>query len=275
MASIPKLADIHGSYNVLILTFASVDAGGNFSLDIQGPYEHDLPGLAEDMKTWKAVKDKYGRRRLALFSIGGQNGHWSGLPASTILAGMTAFMEAYHLDGLDIDLEGPSVGSASSLLSVVDTLTKMGKIVTAAPEAAYGPLVAYEELLPHLSWVHPQFYNNGPNAVMTPFVPPASLWPTPWTVRDWQDESKGQAFWAGVLDAIGNVSNLTTSQLGMLIPATSSAAGNNNQWDEELLAKQVKAAGVTHVGTWAVAYDNTQDWKLGRALERLLLAIEA
>lgn len=157
------------------------------------------------------------------------------------------------------------MGSASSLLSVVDELTQMGKVVTAAPEAAYGPLVAYKELLSHLTWVHPQFYNNGPNAVMAPYVPSASLWPKPWTVRDWQAESGGEAFWAGVLEAIANVSSLKASQLGMLIPATTSAAGSYNQWDIELLAKQVAAAGVTHVGTWAVAYDNTQDWKLGRA----------
>jgi len=270
VGSIPKLADIHGSYNVLILTFASVDAAGNFSLDIQGPYEHDLETLALDMRAWKAGHDAHGRRRLALFSIGGQNGHWSGLPGPTILAGMIAFMEAYHLDGLDIDLEGPSVGSATSLLSVVDALIGMGKVVTAAPEAAYGPLGAYKGLLSHLTWVHPQFYNNGPNAVMAPYVPPASLWPKPWTVRNWQEESSGEAFWAGVLAAIGNVSSLSATQLGMLVPATSAAAGSYNNWDMELLAKQVAAAGVTHVGTWAVAYDNTQDWKLGRALEKLI-----
>ena len=40
-----------------------------------------------------------------------------------------------------------------------------------------------------------QFYNNAPNAVTVPFVPSASLWPTPWTVTDWQAESQGQSFW--------------------------------------------------------------------------------
>jgi len=270
VSAIPKFADIHTSYNVLILTFAAVDAAGNFSLIIQGPYQHNMTALAADLGAWKAGKDPHGRRRLALFSIGGQNGHWSGLPAAAILAGMSAFMETYHLDGLDIDLEGGSVGSASSLVSVVDALTSMGKVVTAAPESAYGPLVAYKELLQHLTWVHPQFYNNGPNAVMAPYVPSASLWPKPWTVSDWQTESGGESFWAGVLGAIGNVSNLSAAQLGMLIPATTAAAGSNNNWDIEKLVKQVAAAGVTHVGTWAVAYDNTQDWKLGRALEKLI-----
>ena len=272
MASIPKLADIHSSYNVLILTFAGVDTAGNFSLDIQGPYQHDMPGLARDVASWKAQPDPYHRRRLVLFSIGGQNGHWSQLPAAKVLSGMNTFMDAFHLDGLDIDLEGPSIGGASTLLSVVDALTQAGKVVTAAPEAAYGPLVAYKDLLKHLSWVHPQFYNNGPNAVMAPYVPSPDKWPKPWTVRDWQAESGGESFWAGVLGAIANVSLLSASQLGMLVPATTAAASSYNHWDADLLAKQVAAAGVKHVGTWAVAYDNTQGWKLGKALEALISA---
>lgn len=38
VSSIPKLADIHSSYNVLILTFADVDSAGNFSLDLQAAH---------------------------------------------------------------------------------------------------------------------------------------------------------------------------------------------------------------------------------------------
>lgn len=271
VSSIPRIMDIHPNYNVIILTFADIDGSGHFSLDgfIQGPYEKDLDSLKADIATWKTVADPFGRRKLALVSIGGQNGRWPGVDASKLEAGLNDFMAEYHLDGLDVDLEGSAVSGATSLIPVVNSLISNGKVVTAAPEAAQGPLTSYVDILPHLSWVHPQFYNNGPNAVSAPFVPDATRWPTPWTVRDWQEESDGEAFWAGVLGAIGTAAGVEKQSQGMLIPATTAAAGNNNNWDIDKLVKQVAAAGVQHVGTWAVAYDNTQDWKLAKALGTL------
>jgi len=270
VSSIPKIGDIHENYNMIILTFASIDSEGTFSLDIQGPYEKDHASLASDIATWKSGADAWGRRKLALVSIGGQNGRWpSDLSSSVIEAGLQKFMANMNLDGLDIDLESGSLGSPTSLIPVVQNLTSKGKIVTAAPEAAQFSLDAYKSLLPHLTWVHPQFYNNGPNAVMTPYVPSAKLWPTPWTVQDWQAESGGESFWAGVLGAIGTADGLTQKQLGMLLPATPAAAHSYNNWDIDKLASQVKKAGVQHVGTWAIAYDNTQGWKLAKALGAL------
>jgi len=267
IASIPKIADVHPNYNVIILTFASIDSSGTFSLDIQGPYEKDLPGLGADIKAWKGTQDKWGRQKLALVSIGGQNGHWpSSVSAGAIEAGLDAFMAQYNLDGLDIDLEGGAVAAASSLVPVIKSLTSRGKVVTAAPEASQSPLDAYKGILSELTWVHPQFYNNGPNSITTPWVPDATLWPTPWTVTDWQQETSGHSFWGDVIGQIGKETGLSQSQLGMLLPATRAAAGSYNNWDVNKLVREVSAAGVTHVGTWAIAYDNTQNWKLAEAL---------
>jgi len=271
VSSIPRIADIHPNYNVIILTFADIDGSGTFSLDgfIQGPYEKDLASLAADIQTWKKVADPFGRRKLALVSIGGQNGRWPGVDASKLLAGLNNFMAEFHLDGLDVDLEGSAVSGATSLIPVIKSLTSNGKVVTAAPEAAQGPLTSYKEIMQYLSWVHPQFYNNGPNAVAAPFTPNATRWPRPWTVSDWQTERDGESFWAGVLSAIGTATNVPKQNQGMLIPATPSGASNNNHWDIDKLVSQVKAAGVQHVGTWAIAYDNTQGWKLAKALGSL------
>ena len=276
VASIPLLKDVHPNYNVLILTFASLDASGNVTLDIQGPYEDDLAQLAIDVGAWKQQPDAHGRRRLALISIGGQNGRWpEGISADAILGGMYAFLRQFNLDGLDIDLEGSAVAGASSLIPVVRDMVANGHVVTAAPEAAQGPLVAYNNgLLKELTWVHPQFYNNGPNAVTDPFLPDPKLWPTPWTVHDWQAEASSPAgavsFWAGVLGAIGEAASLRPEQLGMLLPATSAAASSYNTWDIAKLKEQVASAGVSHVGTWAIAYDHTQGWKLAETLGALL-----
>lgn len=270
MGSIPTISEIDSNYNVIILTFASIDQTGSVTLDLKGPYVKNLHALAADIKKWKSVADKWGRKKLALVSVGGQDGGWpAGVSASTVQAGLESFMSDFNLDGLDIDLEGGAVQATASLIPVVKGLTSKGKIVTAAPEASQSPLEAYKHLLSHLTWVHPQFYNNGPNGVTNPYVPDAKLWPTPWTVTDWQAESGGKSFWAGVLGAIATEAGLTESQQGMLVPATPLAAGSYNHWDVDKLAEQVKTAGVQHVGTWAIAYDKTQDWKLAKALGSL------
>lgn len=271
---IPKFSDVHENYNVIILTFASISSEGAFSLDIQGPYEKDMDRLAADLKAWKAVKDKWGRARLALVSIGGQNGHWpSGVSPDKLEAGLNTFMEKFGLDGLDIDLEGGSVSAASSLVSVVQSLTSRGKIVTAAPEAAQGPLDGYKNLLKYLTWVHPQFYNNPPNAVTTPWTPTdTKKWPQPWSEASWQAEDsagQGEGYWAAVLKTIGQQTGLKQSQLGMLFPASRKAAGAENNWDVEKLAKEVAEAGVSHVGNWALAYDREEGWKAAIALGKL------
>lgn len=271
---IPKFADVHENYNVIILTFASISASGEFGLDIQGPYEKDFDALAADLKTWKAIPDKWGRKRLALVSIGGQNGHWpSGVSTEQLEAGLDKFMTKFSLDGLDIDLEGGSVGAAGTLVAVIQSLTGRGKIVTAAPEAAQGPLGGYKDMLKYLTWVHPQFYNNPPNAVTTPWIPTdTDKWPTPWSEGSWQAEDslgQGESFWGAVLQQIGQQTGLKQSQLGMLFPASPKAAGAQNNWDVEKLAKQVAKAGVTHVGNWALAYDREVGWKAAMALGKL------
>lgn len=274
MSLIPTISEIHENYNVIILTFASVSSSGEFGLDIQGPYEKDLDALAADIKIWKAVADKWGRRRLALISIGGQNGQWpSSVSAEGIEAGLDKFMDRFNLDGLDIDLEGGSVGSAASLISVIQSLTSRGKVVTAAPEASQGPLFGYQDILKYLSWVHPQFYNNPPNAVAAPWVPTdTKKWPAPWREGSWQDEDAlggHEGFWAAVLAQIGTNTGLEQSQLGMLFPASGKAAGAQSHWDVEKLCAQVKLAGVTHVGNWAIAYDRERNWDWAIALGAL------
>ena len=162
-----------------------------------------------------------------------------------------------------------AVSAAESLIPVVRSLISQGFLVTAAPEAAQAALDSYAALLKHLSWVHPQFYNNGPNAVTTPYLPPSTLWPTPWTVTDWQDSKGNATFWAGVLNAIATADGLRANQTGMLIPATAAAAGSYNHWDIAKLLDEVRAASLRHVGCWAVAYDHQNKYLFATTMGKL------
>jgi chitinase len=277
LSSIPLITDIPDEYNILIITFAnfpSIDSPIEF--DIQGPYagKYVFPSkpeqLISDIGMWKNRPDRYARSRKALVSIGGENGHFpsEGDPG-VIKDKLIEFIVAYDLDGLDIDLEGSAVQSADLLIDVIDQLRNDGYLVTAAPEAAQTPLNAYQSIIPLLDWVHPQFYNNGPNAVTLPWVPGGDCKLS--VATDWQaSQCDNTTNWALVLQTMESHLKLSPDQLGMLFPTTPSAAGSYNNWDIELLAKQVKEYGITHVGTWAIAYDHTIDYAFAKAIAALM-----
>jgi len=275
LGSIPRITDIPCYYNVIIITFANFNTAGLLEFEIQGPYENNLQQMKDDIREWKKGVDPYGRKRLALFSIGGQNGRWPGkLSEEQVEREIVGFIAEYELDGFDVDLEGSAVAEADTLGPCITYLMNNGYTVTAAPEAAQQPLDNYKGILPQISWVHPQFYNNGPNAVTTPWTPAFDGWCG--TPRDWQDPSPecyvtaGSPWWVGVLQTITGHLGMDKSTQGMLIPTTRSAASNNNNWDIGLLKRQVEAAGVTHVGTWAVAYDNTIGYAFSKAIASIM-----
>ncbi len=273
---IPRITDIPVEYNILIVTFADFPSiESPIELQIQGPYGGnyafpDKPGqLIDDIAVWKSKPDPYGRSRKALISIGGQNGHFpsEGDPG-TIKDKLVEFIDAYNFDGLDIDLEGSTVQSTGSLTEVISYLKNSGYLVTAAPEAAQSPLNAYESIIPLLSWVHPQFYNNGPNAVTIPWIPAGCAF---WLATDWQGKQcDGIPNWVMVLQTMASYLGLTSDRLGMLMPATTSAAGSYNDWNIELLADQVAENNIRHVGTWAIAYDHTIDYAFAKTIASLM-----
>jgi|GEM_PF-2560906 len=273
---IPMIADIPDQYNILIITFANFpNEDSPIELEIKGPYEGkyvfpEKPDqMIADIALWKSKPDPYGRSRKALVSIGGENGHFpaKGDPVA-ITEKLVKFITAYNLDGLDIDLEGSSVQSANLLIDVIVKLKTDGYLVTAAPEAAQTPLNAYQSIIPLLDWVHPQFYNNGPNSVAIPWVPEDCDF---WLATDWQKrQCSGIPNWVLVLQTMQTHLQLTHDQLGMLFPTTPSAAGSYNNWDIQLLADQVKEYEIRHAGTWAIAYDHTIDYAFAKAMGALM-----
>jgi chitinase len=276
LGHIPLLPEIPCYYNVIILTFVNFASNGEIKFEIQGPYAGNMARLKADVKAWRAVKDPYGRRKQVLFSIGGQNGHWpESLTEQQTFDSVMSFLDDYDLDGMDVDLEGAAVESASTLVNVIRKLRNKKYTVVASPEAAQGPLTAYADILPLLDYWHPQFYNNGPNAVTIPFTPKLTgAWSSP--PKTWQGatpsgyQGQGKPWWVSVLKTTSDLYKLKPGQRGMLIPATTNAAGNNNNWNIALLKDQVQANGITHVGTWAIAYDKSQGWKFAKAMAQIM-----
>ncbi|MBW1803689.1 MAG: hypothetical protein JRJ85_23525, partial [Deltaproteobacteria bacterium] len=273
---IPRITDIPSEYNILIVTFADFPSiGSPIELQIIGPYVGnyafpDTPSqLIEDMAIWKNRPDPYGRSRKVLISIGGQNGHFpSDGDPDIIKDKLVEFIDAYHFDGLDIDLEGGTIQSTGSLTDVITYLMNHEYVVTAAPEAAQSSLNAYQSIIPLLSWVHPQFYNNPPNAVIKPWIPEGCDF---CSATDWQErQCEDIANWALVLQTMASYLGLTSDRLGMLMPTTPSAAGSYNDWDIQLLAQQVEENNIRHVGTWAIAYDHTIDYAFAKTIAGLM-----
>jgi len=271
---IPHVIDIPEEYNVVVFNFINFDADSNIEFLIGGPDQNDI---ADQVDAWKAIADPWGRHKHALISLGGQNGNWpSGLSAAVLEDKMIDFMDEYNLDGLDVDLEGAALAGGDTVGEVLVGLKDAGYVLAAAPEAAQGPLNAYANVIPHLTYLHPQFYNNGPNAVAGTYLPTELTWPWSYPAT-WEEPIDGdqscctdQPWWLTILERVGELRGLSYSQLGMLVPATTLAAGNNNVWDYDLLAEDIKKHNIGHVGTWAIGHDATEDYQFAKAMGDIL-----
>ena len=281
--SIPLLGDIPDAYNMLILTFVNVATESDFSPDdLQGPYSKNHSALAHDIATWKAKADPYGRRRIVTVSSGGQNGAWpANADPTKVLANIESLCAKYGLDGWDIDLEGGAVAGADSLVSVVKALRAKGRVVTACPEATVGTLQAYAAAMPHLSWVQPQFYNNPPSSMGPPFVgqgggkaaPACAPWKLPGGAAGWQaacPSNDTRPFWYESLSGVRDVYGLAPEQLGMLIPYGTDSSQPGYDYDYAKLSATLEATGLPHIGGWAIAYDNKDNWRFAKAMAALL-----
>merc|ERR1712113_836888 len=110
--------------------------------------------------------------------------------------------------------------------------------------------------------VHPQFYNNPPNAVTTLFVPSFQNHP------DWQTPSE-MPWWLVTMDTTASLVGMSANQRGLAIPATNQAAGSFNNCDLNLLAAQIRKGDIRHVATWALGYDKTNAWALAQVIASL------
>lgn len=198
-----RLADVPDSWDIIDLAFGeptSVTSGDiRFSLCPQS----ECPGVETKDEFKAAVKAKQAAGKKVLISIGGQNGQvqlTTTQARDTFVRSVSAIIDEYGLDGLDIDFEGhslslnaddtdfknPKTPSIVNLISAVKTLKAKygsGFTLTMAPETffvqlgyqfygtgkwggqdpragAYLPVI--HALRDDLTLLHVQDYNSGP-----------------------------------------------------------------------------------------------------------------
>jgi len=245
------------------MTFLNINDAHELVFAMSNNAPVTLNNLASEAAAWKSKADPWGRQKLVLVSLGGQNGHWpSDISDADVVTKLKGFMQTYGFDGLDIDFEHSVVQYVEKNIAAFRQLKSEGFVLCAAPEAAQVPLNAYRPILADLDWVHPQFYNNPPNAVTTPFVPQYE------SHANWQTPSN-QPWWLVTMDTTATLVGMSANARGIAIPATSQAAGSYNNWDLNLLASQVRMGDIRNVATWALGYDKTNNWQLAQTIAAL------
>lgn len=291
------LNKIPAVYNVIIYAF--VETADKHTPAITSGYETPEAIKAE-------IKEVQNQKRKVLISVGGQNGHFelaTDADVKTFVTGMEQLIDSYGFDGLDIDLEGSSLGSygtnfGKAVKEIADhyrTTTKKDFMITAAPEWSTPLAVngfydkAFQAIgMNNINVIWPQFYNQGAgNGV--------NVNPNGWTVvapNNGMDKFISALVWA-LATPEGHAANsqmitIPADKLAIGLPAANGAAGgagiyvaDSNQmraaWSD-LASKNIHPAGFMN---WSADFDalsrnvgdahyNHTAWEFGNTAAELI-----
>jgi chitinase len=196
-----RLADVPAEWDVINLAFGEPTSptSGEIRFSLCPPSE--CPGVESEAELAAAIQAKQAEGKQVLLSIGGQNGQVQLTTAAArdaFVSSVSAIIDRYGLDGLDIDFEGhslsldpgdtdfrnPTTPVVVHLISALQTLTdRYGDdfVLTMAPETFfvqlgyqfYGPgggadpragayLPVIHAMRDDLTVLHVQDYNSGP-----------------------------------------------------------------------------------------------------------------
>ncbi|MFE6910979.1 chitinase [Streptomyces erythrochromogenes] len=198
-----RMADVPASWDVINLAFGEPTSVTSGDIRFRLCPVAECPNVESPAEFKAAVKAKQAAGKKVLISIGGQNGQVQ-LPTTaardTFVSSVSAIIDEYGLDGLDIDFEGHSLSLATgdtdfrtpttpgivNLISAVKALKARygsGFVLTMAPETFFvqlgyqfygsGPwggqdpragayLPVIHALRDDLTLLHVQDYNSGP-----------------------------------------------------------------------------------------------------------------
>lgn len=161
--------DVNPKATHVILAFANSNSDGSLSVD-----SANWPTAL--INSWQASGKK------VILSVGGQNGHWDSIFANpnNFIASVSSILTKYHLDGVDLDIEGYTTAPQAVSLTINLLRNELGnsKQIIISPEVVgvYQAVAvpspsqggnAWNYFVPvinasinQIDYVQPQLYNN-------------------------------------------------------------------------------------------------------------------
>ncbi|MFJ9864443.1 chitinase [Streptomyces sp. NPDC101165] len=215
-ATVQKLSDVPSSYDIIAVAFAdatSTPGAVSFSLDSAGLGGYTVDQFKADIKAKQAAGKK------VIVSIGGQNGTVSindSTSATNFANSVYSLMQTYGFDGVDIDLEnGLNATYMTQALRSLSSKAGSSLIITMAPQTIdmqstsnsyFQTALNVKDIL---TVVNMQYYNSGSMLGC-----------------DGKVYSQGSVDFLTALACIQLEGGLSPSQVGLGLPASTSAAGS-------------------------------------------------
>nr|WP_329460144.1 chitinase [Streptomyces sp. NBC_01497] len=264
-AQVQKLADVPDQYDIIAVAFANATTTPGqiaFSLDPAVGYTSDAQFTAD-------IAAKQAEGKSVVLSVGGQNGTVSvsdAASASAFADSAYALMQQYGFNGIDIDLEnGLNSTYMAQALHQLAAKAGSGFVLTMAPQTIdmqstsaeyFKTALAVKDIL---TVVNMQYYNSGSMLGC-----------------DGKVYSQGSVDFITALACIQLQGGLDPSQVGIGVPASSSAAGSGyvapSVVDDALdcLTKGSNCGSFTPPTTWpgvrgAMAWSTNWDASAGSA----------
>jgi chitinase len=215
-ATVQRLSDVSAQYDIIAVAFAdatSTPGAVSFTLDSAG-----LGGYTVDQ--FKAdIAAKHAAGKKVVVSVGGQNGTVSvsdSASATNFANSVYALMQTYGFDGVDIDLEnGLNPTYMSQALRSLSAKAGSSLVITMAPQTidmqstSAGYFQTALNVKDILTVVNTQYYNSGSMLGC-----------------DGKVYSQGSVDFLTALACIQLEGGLSPSQVGLGLPASTSAAGS-------------------------------------------------
>ncbi|MFF7747930.1 chitinase [Streptomyces sp. NPDC007971] len=215
-ATVQKLSDVPSSYDIIAVAFAdaaSTPGAVSFNLDSAGLGGYTVDQFKADIKAKQAAGKK------VVVSIGGQNGTVSindSSSATNFANSVYSLMQTYGFDGVDIDLEnGLNATYMTQALRALSAKAGASLVITMAPQTIdmqstsnsyFQTALNIKDIL---TVVNMQYYNSGSMLGC-----------------DGKVYSQGSVDFLTALACIQLEGGLSPSQVGLGLPASTSAAGS-------------------------------------------------
>ncbi|MHC3468079.1 chitinase [Streptomyces sp. 7R007] len=215
-ATVQKISDVPSQYDIIAVAFAdatTTPGAVTFTLDSAGLGGYTVDQFKADIKAKQAAGKK------VIVSVGGQNGTVSvtdSASATNFADSVYSLMQTYGFDGVDIDLEnGINATYMTQALRALSAKAGSSLVITMAPQTidmqstSNGYFQTALNIKDILTVVNTQYYNSGSMLGC-----------------DGKVYSQGSVDFLTALACIQLEGGLSPSQVGLGVPASTSAAGS-------------------------------------------------